>query len=76
MPDEPSASGYDLQTQVALLRAEVRTVSANQNTTNAKVDALDNKVDGRPSWIATALLSASMMANGALLTGLVAALHK
>lgn len=76
MPDEPSASGYDLQTQVALLRAEVRTVSANQNTTNAKVDALDNKVDGRPSWIATSLLSVSTMANGALLAALVAALHK
>lgn len=64
--------GYDLPTQVALVSAKVDGLSSQQAATDAKVDRLDSKLDGRPTWGFTMWLSTSMACNGALGAAVVA----
>jgi len=70
----PAEPRYDLATQVALLTQEVRQVGTAQGAMVTTVEALDRRLDGRPSWAYATILSLSTAMNGALLAAVVALL--
>lgn len=72
MPDE--VGGYTPDERVTRLEVQMVNNTAQVLGLTHSVDRLADRVAGRPSWAVVTLLSFSAMANGALLTAVIALL--
>jgi hypothetical protein len=64
---EPVA-GYSIEDRVTRLEVTTAGVSTSIARVEAKVDRLDQRIDGRPSWAVVTLLGMLMTACGVLAT--------
>lgn len=67
--------GWTVDQRVTRVEVQLANNTAEVTAMRGAIDRLGSQVNGRPSWAVLTILSLSTMANGALLTALVAALH-
>lgn len=74
LPTMDNHEGYSLEERVTRVEVQLANNTASTASMQATINTLGTQINGRPSWVIVLILSLSTMANGALLTALVAAL--